>query len=349
MHNNIEVPLFIRVMPGALKNFDEILKESNLFINNALVVTDPGESSKYAKIVMKELEIKKEMLIYIEHNTYEEVKRTERFAREKKADFIIGVGGGKALDIAKLASFRYGSNLISVPTLSSHDGISSPVASIIIDGKRMSLGASMPSGIIIDVDVIRKSPPRFIYSGIMDLISNISAIKDWELAYKKGYELKLNGFSKAIAYSAAESVLNYKGNDIYSREFMDILLNGLVLSGIAMEIAGSSRPASGAEHNFSHAFDMLYPHNRLLHGEKVGIGHLFIAYFRDRDEYLSLADCLSKLGIMDYLKGILPENKELADAMMTAQKIRRDRYSILSEIKLSRKTILNAAEVIFRK
>jgi len=347
MHNNIEVPLFIRVMPGALTKFDEILKESNLFMNNALIVTDFGDSSKYAKIVKKELKVKDDMFTYIEHNTYEEVKKVERFARSRKADFIIGVGGGKALDIAKLASFRYGSHFISVPTLSSHDGISSPVASIIIDGKRMSLGASMPSGIIIDVDVIRKSPPKFIYSGIMDLVSNISAIKDWELAYEKGFEIKLNGFSKAIAYSAAESVINYKGSDIYSTEFMNILLNGLVLSGIAMEIAGSSRPASGAEHNFSHAFDMLYPHNRLLHGEKVGIGHLIISYFRDKDEYSSLKDCLTKLGIIDYIKTVIPDNEEIVNAMMTAQKIRRDRYSILNEIKLTRKAVISAVKEIF--
>ena len=265
MHNSVDIPLFIEIEENSLVLINEITRKANIFINNPLIVTDRGKSSEYAAIVQAEMNIGRDMLIYVDSNDYSEVKKVERFAREHKCDIIIGVGGGLALDISKMASFIYGCHVISIPTLPSHDGISSPVASIRVNGKRQSMNAAMPMGIIVDLNVMRNVPKRFLHSGIMDLISNFSAIKDWELAYKKGYEMNFNGFANAIAYSVADNVLNYPYNDIFSREFLHICINALVLSGIAMEITGSSRPASGAEHNFSHAFDMLYPDNKLLH------------------------------------------------------------------------------------
>ncbi|HAF07368.1 MAG: iron-containing alcohol dehydrogenase family protein [bacterium] len=338
MYNSIDVPLFITIEKEALFNVKRILEKANLFINNPVIVTDKGKSYDYAKIVGKRLKIKKDRYIFVNDNTYEEVKRVERFARSLKSDFIIGIGGGKSLDIGKFASFRYGGYFLSVPTLPSHDGIASPVASIIIDGKRMSVGASMPVGIIVDINVIKNSPKRFIYSGIMDLVSNISAISDWELAYRKGYEIKYNGFSKAIAFSASESVLNYDDKNIYKDEFIKILLNGLVLSGIAMEIAGSSRPASGAEHNFSHAYDLLYPDNQFLHGEKVGVGHLLVSFLRDRNEYKKIFSCFKSFKILEELKNVFQKEDRIFESLKKAKEIRKDRYSFLNEVTFDEKT-----------
>ncbi len=348
MYNTIDIPLFITIESNALHNIKKILQKSNLHMNNPVIVTDAGKSLEYAKMVARMLRIKKSKFIMVSFNTYEEVKRVERFARNLKSDFIIGIGGGKALDIAKFASFRYGGYFLSIPTLPSHDGIASPVASIMIEGKRMSVGASMPLGILIDIDVIKNSPKRFIFSGIMDLISNVSAIEDWILAYQKGYEIRFNGFSKAIALSAAESVLNFNEKNIYNEEFLKILLNGLVLSGIAMEIAGSSRPASGSEHNFSHAFDLLYPDNTFLHGEKVGAGHLIISYLRDKNEYKKILNCFRDFGITVELKKIFEDKDKLLKVFLKAKEIRKDRYSYLNEISLNEKFYKNVIEKVSR-
>ncbi|MEO0289406.1 MAG: iron-containing alcohol dehydrogenase family protein [candidate division WOR-3 bacterium] len=346
MYNSIDVPLFITIENDALNNIKKILERANIFINNPVIVTDRGKSYDYALTVGKKLKIKKERFIFVNENTYEEVKRVEKFARGLKSDFIIGIGGGKALDIGKFASFRYGGYFLSIPTLPSHDGIASPVASIMIDGKRMSVGASMPIGIVVDIDVIKNAPKRFIFSGIMDLISNISAINDWELAYRKGYEIKYNGFSKAIAFSAAESVLNYDEKNVYKEEFIKILLNGLVLSGIAMEIAGSSRPASGAEHNFSHAYDLLYPDNTFLHGEKVGAGHLLISFLRDKKEYNKIFSCFNSFGIIEELKNIFNDEEKIFESLKKAKEIRKDRYSFLNEISFDEKVFRNVVKKV---
>lgn len=348
MYNSIDVPLFITIEDNALLKVKRILNRSNIYTNNPMIVTDKGVSSTFAEIVRKKLKIKKEMMIFIDQNTDEEVKRVEHLARKFKVDFIIGVGGGKALDISKLTSYRYGSYFISIPTLPSHDGIASPVASINVSGTRMSLNASMPVGIIVDIEVIKKAPLRFIYSGIMDLLSNISAIKDWKLSYEKGFEVRYNGFSRAIAYSSAENILNYDDSNVYSEDFLTVLLNGLVLSGIAMEIAGSSRPASGAEHNFSHAYDYLFPDNNLLHGEKVGIGHLLISYFRDKGEYKKLIECYSRYGIMKSFRKMKLSHEVLFNTFEYARTIRKERYSILNELDISEKNINKAVSDVLK-
>lgn len=347
MYNSIDIPLFIEIEEKGLTKLKWMLKKANIQINNPVIMTDKGKSVHYARIVAKELDIPKGNIFFVEDNTLQQVEKAEAFAREKKCDFIIGVGGGLALDISKLASYRHGSHFISIPTLPSHDGLSSPVASIRVDSKRMSLGAAMPMGIIVDLDIIQKAPARFIHSGIMDLLSNLSAIKDWELAYNKGYEVTLNGFSNAIAYSAADNVLHYPDNNIYSKEFLHILLNSLVLSGIAMEIAGSSRPASGAEHSFSHAYDYLYPQNNLLHGEKVGIGTLIITYMRSKSDFDSMYNCYKRYGLIDALRERNVDSSRIINAMIAAKKIRKTRYTILDEKIIRKGTIKRIVEEIF--
>src|SRR5439155_18262622 len=116
---------------------------------------------------------------------------------------MVGVGGGRVIDTAKLATARTGTDFISVPTAISHDGISSPVASLWQrDGTRNSYAAAMPAGIIVDVAVIGSSPQRALRAGVGDLVSNLTAILDWRLADRVGRE-RFDAFSAMIAESAA--------------------------------------------------------------------------------------------------------------------------------------------------
>ncbi len=339
MHNSIEIPLFIEIEENGLHLINETLRRLNIHINNPLIVTDKGKSSDYALIVKREMDIDDNMIVYVENNTIEQVDIVEKIARKKKCDFIIGVGGGLALDISKMASYKFGSYFISIPTLPSHDGISSPVASLRDGNVRKSMGAAMPMGIIVDLDVMVDAPKRFIHSGIMDLLSNHSALMDWELAFNKGYEVRFNGFAKAIASSAADNVLNYPYNDILTKEFLHLSINSLVLSGIAMEIAGSSRPASGAEHNFSHAYDMLYPDNKLLHGEKVGLGTLIISFIRSKKEYERMYACYKRFNLIESIRALNIPMDNIIKSVLKAKEIRQDRYTILTESSISHNEI----------
>ncbi|CAM5629660.1 Iron-containing alcohol dehydrogenase family protein OS=Streptomyces alboniger OX=132473 GN=CP975_31210 PE=4 SV=1 [Streptomyces alboniger] len=119
-------------------------------------------------------------------------------------------------------------------------------------------------------------------AGIGDAISNISAVADWELANRVNGE-KIDGLAAAMARQAGEAVLRHPGG-IGDDGFLQVLAEGLVLSGIAMSVSGDSRPCSGACHEIHHAFDVLHPKRAAAHGEQCGLGAAFAMYLRGAHE-----------------------------------------------------------------
>ncbi|MDX6327955.1 MAG: glycerol-phosphate dehydrogenase, partial [Streptomycetaceae bacterium] len=126
--------------------------------------------------------------------------------RGRRYDAVVGLGGGKIIDAAKYAAARVGLPLVAVATNLSHDGLCSPVSTLDNDNGRGSYGVPGPIGLVIDLNVIREAPVRFVRSGIGDAISNISAIADWELSHRVNGE-PIDGLAAAMARSAGESVL----------------------------------------------------------------------------------------------------------------------------------------------
>lgn len=120
----------------------------------------------------------------------------------KRYDAVVGLGGGKIIDVAKYAAARVGLPLVSVATNLAHDGLCSPVATLDNDNGRGSYGVPMPIAMVIDLSVIRQAPDRFVRSGVGDAISNISAIADWELSHQVNNE-QIDGLAAAMARTAA--------------------------------------------------------------------------------------------------------------------------------------------------
>jgi glycerol-1-phosphate dehydrogenase [NAD(P)+] len=175
----------------------------------------------------------------------------------------VAVGGGRVIDTVKLATARTNTDFVSVPTTMAHDGISSPVASLDTDGRRVSHAAAMPAGIVVDTSVIGQAPPRTLRAGVGDLASNLTAILDWQLADAAG-EDRYDAFCGLIAESAARPALDI--SDLRSASDHEVLAKGLLLSGLAMAAAGTSRPCSGAEHLISHSLDVVLADRAALHG-----------------------------------------------------------------------------------
>lgn len=117
-------------------------------------------------------------------------------------DAVVGLGGGKIIDCAKFAAARIGLPLVAVATNLSHDGLCSPVATLDNDAGRGSYGVPNPIAVVIDLDIIREAPVRFVRSGIGDAISNISAVADWELSHRETGE-DIDGLAAAMARQAA--------------------------------------------------------------------------------------------------------------------------------------------------
>jgi glycerol-1-phosphate dehydrogenase [NAD(P)+] len=196
-------------------------------------------------------------------------------------DFVIAVGGGRVTDVAKLAAARRDAHVVTVPTQLSSDAVCSPVAIILEEnGHQQSVGAQMPAAILVDMDVAERAPRDAWLAGLGDLISNLSAVRDWRLAHEANGEA-LDDFACLTSETAALSVFD-DAPEIGAADYRQKLIRGLILSGIAMEMAGSSRPASGSEHLISHALDRLLPQPR-AHGLQVALGSIAAGVFRGDD------------------------------------------------------------------
>ncbi|WP_297508808.1 NAD(P)-dependent glycerol-1-phosphate dehydrogenase [Thermococcus sp.] len=275
--------------------------------------------------------------------TMEEVQRTIEAIRDENAQWTIAVGGGSIIDVAKLASFKTGVPFISFPTTASHDGIASANASIRDLGAKTSVKAVPPIAVIADVTVIKTAPYRYLAAGVGDTISNLTAVKDWQLAHRIKGEY-YSEYAASLSLMSAKMVI--KNADIIrlgNEESVRKVVKGLISSGVAMSIAGSSRPASGAEHLFSHALDMLLE-KPALHGEQVGLGTIIMAYLHGL-KWERIRETLKRVGAPTtaYELGIEPE--VVVEALTIAHTIRSERYTILGKDGLTREAAERAAKI----
>jgi glycerol-1-phosphate dehydrogenase [NAD(P)+] len=255
----------------------------------------------------------------------------------RQVSLAVAVGGGRVIDTVKLAAARTGTELVSVPTTIAHDGISSPVASLQVDGMRTSFAAKMPAGIVVDTDVIGRAPSRTLRAGVGDLVSNLTAIADWQLADAAGQD-RFDAYSALIAESAARPILDVGNLDVGNLGAPadhELLAKGLLLSGLAMAAAGTSRPCSGAEHLVSHSLDRLLGERAALHGEQVALGCLVSAAAHESPLLEQLRELFGRLGLP-----VAPEDigilfDEMAEAVRQAPATRPDRYTVLSSLDLS--------------
>lgn len=203
------------------------------------------------------------------------IHEVREIAKDFNFRIPIGVGGGSILDFAKLIGNEIGNKSVSVPTTLSHDGIASPIASCLDDKKRISVKVLRPSPIYANLSIIGKVK-RFNISGIGEALSNYTAIRDWRnSAYILGKDAV--GYSKWVSFFATVGYGYWLRRELrrdkgeITEDVIDLLIASHFLSGIMMEMAGSSVPCSGAEHLLSHALDELHPEKKSLHGEQVGL------------------------------------------------------------------------------
>jgi glycerol-1-phosphate dehydrogenase [NAD(P)+] len=264
-------------------------------------------------------------------------------ASGKPYDTIVGLGGGKVIDVTKYAAARLGLPMVAVATNLAHDGICSPVSTLENDAGSGSYGVPGPIGVVVDLDLVRDAPPRFVRAGIGEALSNLCALADWELSHRETGE-PVDGLAAAMARTPAEALL-YRDGTIADDGFLAVLAEALVLSGLAMSVAGSSRPSSGACHEISHAIDQLFPAKAAQHGEQVGVGAAFASHLReDRD----LADALVKV-LRRHDLPVLPgelglDTHEFVEAVAYAPRTRPGRYTILEHLDLSESDLVDAVK-----
>lgn len=242
---------------------------------------------------------------------------------------IVGVGGGKALDFAKYAAHLLKTPFISIPTAMSNDGFGSPTASLSVLGKKKSVKSGIPFGIVIDLSVVKSSPDIFFYAGIGDMLSKITAIQDWQVARDKGLA-RFVDLSAVLAYNSLDILFLKHTFDIYSESFQRSLASSLTMSGIAMEIAGSSRPASGSEHLISHALDAICKKPQ-MHGIQVGVATYLCALLQDNMQADGIRVVLQETGFLAHVQKNPLDYSEFVEALKLAPNIKSNYYTVLSE------------------
>lgn len=328
-NNYIAIPSLLKVEKDALSKIGIYLKDSGfqkvvIFFGNGLI-------DMFGTTVMQSLkDANIEVLEYSELDTVRLEDITSlAFGLPNKTQAIIGLGGGKVIDAAKYSGFLRKLPFISIPTSASSDGFSSASASLLVEGRRNSVPARMAHSIIVDLDVIKSAPERFLYSGIGDMVSKITAIYDWQFEEANGYT-KVNDFAVMIAKKAVNSFVRTPFTNIKEDLFLKELVDSLAMSGIANEIAGSSAPVSGSEHLISHALDKLLEHPQ-LHGVQVGIATYIMSKVQDH-RYVRVETVLNDTGFFDYVATLDMKKQDFLDAIDLAPTL-KNRHTYLHEQK----------------
>jgi glycerol-1-phosphate dehydrogenase [NAD(P)+] len=196
-----------------------------------------------------------------------------------------------------------------------------------VNGIKESLDAQTPIAVFADTGIIVKSPFRMLAAGCGDIISNKTAVLDWKLAHKtKGEEY--SSYAGTLSEITADMLIE-NADQIKPgvEESAWQVIKALVSSGVAMSIAGTSRPASGSEHKFSHALDRLAK-KPALHGEQCGLGAIMMMSLHG-GKWQDIRDALSTIGAPVTARdaGLAPQ--EVVKALVAAKDIRPDRYTIL--------------------
>jgi glycerol-1-phosphate dehydrogenase [NAD(P)+] len=342
--HRMQLPREVVVGNETLPLLSQICKKLG-FCKSTLVVTGPDTKNIAGSIVIDLLNDKgMDVVAFIVNSpTLWEVNAVERRIKEVKPNVVLGVGGGTKIDVAKLSSTRQEIPFISVPTTASHDGIASPVAAIKGLNKPFSVMAQSPMAIVADTEIIIRSDYRFTASGCGDLVSKFTSVRDWELAHNVKGEY-YGEYAASLALMSARLVT--KNADIIkpgAEEGLRLVLEALISCGVAMSIAGSSKPCSGSEHLFSHALDLIEP-NGALHGEQCGIGTIMMAYLYKID-WKGIKNTLQKAGAPITAEELGVEPESIVKALIKSCNIRPDRYTLLDTKKLDYNSAKKLARV----
>ncbi len=359
--NSINIPDRLRLLNSNKEIAEELIvfiKEQNFKKVAVLTTKTPNQ------LITNELELS--LFDNVEKiKTFQVITPSVAFVNQlvlSEFDLVIGVGGGKVIDTAKYAAHINNLPCVSIPTSISNDGICSPV-SVLKEkqNKHVSLGATMPVALFVPLHLIGKSDEESLISGVGDLLSNLSAVEDWKLANKEKNEY-IDDYAVLISENAALTVFtqikNYilqnKSKEQFLKENLKMIIESIAMSGIAMEIAGTSRPASGAEHLMSHAIDELFGGVK-PHGVQVAFGMYITTFIRSELGYISknifqeLRAVLRYLGLPTTLSAIGITREQLVKAILHAPETRGDKYTILSKLKLEENYISLLLDRLFKE
>jgi glycerol-1-phosphate dehydrogenase [NAD(P)+] len=320
----ISIPTLVRVKPGALSRLGIYFQRAQH--RRVLILASEGlpeEICNTARQSLQENQIEVVGWINIQDNSFERAALTFRDL-PSKVDAVVGLGGGKALDVAKYIAFLARLPYYAVPSSLSNDGLCSPQSSLTIAGKRRSLSAALPHGVVIDVAVCLAAPRILWQSGVGDLAAKLTSVFDWKLAFHHKGE-PVDDFAALLSDATVHQFMARPDFDLTGTS---LLGTALLLNGVAMEICGSSRPASGSEHLISHALDSLSERPR-LHGLQVGLAAYMVSQLQQQ-RTSEIAELFDRTDFWSTIASDPFSRREWLEAVRIAPTIKNDFFTVLS-------------------
>lgn len=263
------------IEPGCLFEFEKYMAEFGVTGKRCALY---GENS-YAATADRHPRAEQQIVLNPTGLHANEISTAEVLAKlEGDVEVIVAVGSGTIHDIARFCAHERGIRFVSCPTGASVDGFCSTVAAMTWYGFKKTLPAVAPEIVLADTEIIKNAPMELVRSGVGDIMAKYTALADWKMAHVLTDELLCEKIY-SIMQSAADTVMQSVPGIVRGEEsaYADVTY-ALIMSGIAMQMMGNSRPASGAEHHISHmiemepeAFPVKFP---AMHGEKTGVGSL---------------------------------------------------------------------------
>lgn len=285
-HSHEMFTKLVRIESGCLEQFENWMEQVELTGKRAAVYDQNTYSAKGLKrpAAHQEIVLSPQNLHADEHATAQVLAQLG-----EDVQVLIAVGSGTVHDIVRYCAHQRGIPFVSCPTAASVDGFCSTVSAMTWEGFKKTLPGVAPVMVLADTEVIRQAPLHLALSGVGDILGKYTALLDWNIGHLLTGEF-LCPVIEDMTRQAVEAVHSSCRRVAQQEpEAFEQLTYGLLLSGLAMQMMGNSRPASGAEHHLSHFIEMepqgLPLHSTALHGEKVGVGTALTS-----GEYHRLAD-----------------------------------------------------------
>jgi glycerol-1-phosphate dehydrogenase [NAD(P)+] len=321
----IPIPAILEIGTGVVFQLEDILKKHGF--SRVVMIFDEFIFDTYGKKIINSFKSIKMSIEVLPSNLNMDDLFKKAFSMEG-FDVVIAMGGGTIIDYGKYIAFLRRFPFISIPTSPSNDGFASSNCSIVVNNKKTTVPASVPYGIIADLDILKHVPEYLILAGVGDLMSNITALYDWEFEEKKGVD-HVNAFAYMMSKKAVNSFIRTPMDHIKKTIFMKELVSSLSMGGISTIISGNSSPISGSEHLISHALDKISEKPQ-IHGIQVGISTYIMSNVQEhRAERMKKV--FTRTGFFSYVKNLGLEKEEYIQAIELAPSIKPNRFTYLHD------------------
>lgn len=282
-------------------------------------------------------------------------------AMTSQDDMLLAVGSGTLNDVTKYISARTGIPYVIAATAPSMDGYASTVAPTILDGFKTTLPAVYPAAIVADVDILKDAPMLMLTAGFGDIIGKFTSLADWRLSHQLNGEYYCPEVAGVIEAAVETCAANAKALAQREPQAIQAVTEALILSGLAMGMVGVSRPASGAEHQMAHYWEMdalRRGEEHPLHGNAVGVGTVLAAsLYEMAAEYLpqgfaapdkgQILACLQAAGSCADPKELGIRRELCLESLLHAMEL-RDRFTVQKLLEQKGKLSLCAQELVAR-